>query len=163
MPFSLHCFTSSSESFSIPFVGGSGPSRSQIKSSQSIGNKGQLQRTAETKDSGSKRIRIEQIPGGALHVRVCDFHFEMGKCVLSNTADCAVCVAVTATSQQDVPLGSRSHHSLCPRRCSKARRGEETVSTEEPWKKIINMDFSANQQAGADCLNVKMGVKWSSE
>lgn len=50
--FYLDCFTSSSQSFSIPFVGGVGP---QIKCSQC--NKGQLQRTAETEENGSKRIR----------------------------------------------------------------------------------------------------------
>lgn len=147
MLFSLHCFTSSSPSFNIPFVGGSGPPRSQIPSSQSITNKGQLQRTAETKDSGSKGIRKwTDSCGGALHVRVCDFDFKMGKCVLSNRRP----------TQQT--LGWR------PGRCRKARRGEgRRRPLRSPEQKIIDMDFSANQQVCADCLNVKMGTKCSSE
>lgn len=124
MLFSLHCFTSSSESFSIPFVGGSGPPRSQIQSSQSIGNKGQLQRTAETKDNGSKGIRKwTDSCGGALHARVCDFHFKMGTCVLSNRRPTQqtrllVCAGVQADAarpgeeKRRGPLGSAERKSL---------------------------------------------------
>lgn len=81
--FSLHCFTSSPQSFAIPFVGGVGP---QIKSSQCIWNKGQRQRTAETKGNRSKRIgKWRDSCSGTLHLKICGFYFEMLKCVVSNS------------------------------------------------------------------------------
>lgn len=121
MTFSLHLFTSSSQTFSIPFVGGSGPSRWQIRSSQSIGNKGQLEGTAETKDNGSKRIRKwRDSRGAALHGWLCNFHFEMEKCVLSNSPRTPQ--TVQRLSLKDVRLGPRRRHFLHPRQCPKARR-----------------------------------------
>lgn len=129
MPFSLHCVTSSSQSFRIPFVGGSGSSCWQIKSSQSISNKGQRQRTVETKDSRSKRIsKWTDSCGEALHVRVCDFYFKMGKCSFIQQPP------TQQTVQHLSPLprlhnrktGSRRRRSLCPSSLADAARpGEE--------------------------------------
>ena len=93
---------------------------SQIKSSQSIGNKGQLQRTAETKDTGSKRIGkwSEQVPlEKPARVSLCLPFWDGKVCFVHqpfHTADWPPSVPV----YWSFTAGRRSRrcHSLCPRR-----------------------------------------------
>lgn len=148
MPFSLHCFTSSSHSFSIPFVGGSGPSCLQIKSSQSISNKGQLQRRQKTtgqRESGSEQIRVEK-------PCMCESVNSISRwesVVLSNSPPTQQTVQRLSLLPQlhNRKTGLRWRHSLCPRWCCKAGRGGETVSTEQPWKKENHSSEFLSQSA----------------
>lgn len=140
--FYLDCFTSSSQSFSIPFVDGVGP---QIKCSQC--NKGQLQRTAETEENGSKRIRKwTDSCSEAPHSRVLFWDGEV--CFVqqpSNTADCAASATITGFLNRKKWLSVRDDDALS------VHAG--AASSED--QKIIFMDFSANQRAGGGCLTLK--------